>query len=329
MTALPLPAIALGLVFCLFTGESIVAQNSYSITEQSPALAAGLEMGFHIKNEKEKDVGNQGPFSRYAVQFYITNTTAEAKLLMRKQGFTILNDPSPELVRFDITNATGARLTSKRVSLQASPCNVMAVVEDKDCNSNKTVQNKRIVNVGYWIRPGETVRADVIVIVPFNEQPNVQATLLMGGNALLASASFDQSPPPQQAYGSSFNVEGFVHLASDWHHTYLNIEKGPLDCGNVDMEWWSAQWQMLPVPGTPNFVLKNRWKEYCISFAHPGTKLSPDYNALASQWIPEALGNNRYRFKNAADGFYLYFNANTISTTLNANDPAAVWIVEP
>ena len=65
-------------------------------------------------------------------------------------------------------NATGARLTSKRLTLQAPACNVMAVVEDKDCNSNKTVQNKRLANIGYWIRPGETIHADVIVIVPLN-----------------------------------------------------------------------------------------------------------------------------------------------------------------
>lgn len=289
-------------------------------------------MGFHIKNEKEKEVGNQGNFSRYAVQFYVTNTTGEAKMLLRKQGFTVFNDPSPDLVRFDVLNATGARLTSKRLTLQAPACNVMAVVEDKDCNSNKTVQNKRLANIGYWIRPGETIHADVIVIVPLNEQPRVQATLLMGSNAITGSASFDQGMPAasQPNAPNDFIPSDFVHLQNDWKRGYLNIEKGPLDCGPADMGWWSSQWQLVPVQGTNNYLIKNRWKEYCISTDHAGTMLSDNYNAGASMWTLEPVdNNNRYRIRNASTGFYLCIAGGRISTVFNSDDPGAIWIIAP
>src|SRR6185369_13652820 len=86
-----------------------------------------------------------------------------------------------------ILNATGARLTVKEATLQAHPCIMDAIVEDKDCTTGKVVQNKRPVNIGYWIRPGETIAGNSIVIVPLNQKPDMTATLFPINNAPVVS----------------------------------------------------------------------------------------------------------------------------------------------
>ncbi len=69
---------------------------------------------------------------------YVTNTSADAKIVLYKQGFLSGNDVSHNLVQFNCMNATGARLTSKETVIQAKPCSLIALVEDKDCTSDKT-----------------------------------------------------------------------------------------------------------------------------------------------------------------------------------------------
>src|ERR1700712_4930659 len=117
---------------CILFFVPVFAQQSFSVNESSPATAEGLQFGYNIVNEKEKEVGDKGNFSRFSLNFFITNMAADAKMLLYKPGFNLLgNDVSPTLVQFKCLNATGARLTSKEVTLQAKACNIMASVEDK------------------------------------------------------------------------------------------------------------------------------------------------------------------------------------------------------
>jgi hypothetical protein len=162
------------LAVCLFVRAG--AQQAYPVTDSTPLTINGLQMGFNILNEREKEVGHKGDFERYSVRFFATNTTSEAKIFMYRQGGGFLNDRSPDIVHFQCLNATGARFTSNAAFLQATPCSVPAQVEDKDCSTNKTVVNRRFVQIGYWIRPGETIHTDVIFIVPLGQYPKVTAT---------------------------------------------------------------------------------------------------------------------------------------------------------
>ena len=198
------------------------------------------------------------------------------KMLLYKSGFNLLgNDVSPTLVQFKCLNATGARLTSKEVLLQAKACNIMASVEDKDCASGKTAQNKRMVQVGYWIKPGETISARTIVIVPLNERPDVKATLYSQG-AFIGSAVVADYGSGQNAYPNNqqqrplqrnaLNIpQNFVKLKNIAANAYLNNEGGPLTCSPINNDWWSAHWQFIPVEGTNYFRIKNQWKETFLS----------------------------------------------------------------
>jgi uncharacterized protein with beta-barrel porin domain len=54
---------------------NLFAQEPLSVTDESPVTVNGLKAGYSITNETEKEVGSKGNFSRFQVQFYVTNTS--------------------------------------------------------------------------------------------------------------------------------------------------------------------------------------------------------------------------------------------------------------
>ena len=66
--------------------------QAINITDTTPAIFNGLQMGFSILKQSEKEVGKKGNFSRYSLRFYVTNTTGEAKILMLKEKEMWLRD---------------------------------------------------------------------------------------------------------------------------------------------------------------------------------------------------------------------------------------------
>lgn len=335
MARLVIPAgkLAVSIVFIslLFVTKPSAAQQASPVTDTTPVVINGLQMGFSILSLKEKEVGDKGNFSRYSIRVYVTNVTPEAKIFMYKQGFNLLSDLSPEIVRFYCLNATGARFTSKEASLQAEPCNVLADVEDKDPATNKIVHNKRFVQIGYWIKAGETFHTDVIFIVPLNEYPKISALPVLGatplvGNAFVPDRRNDQGFPP----AANNDQPGFVKLKNVWQGTYLNTEKEDVLCSQIDDGWWSAQWQLLPVSGTDYVVIQNRWKQICISTERPGAMYSANTKSVASLWKVEHLpGTDAVRFRNVGNGAYLNIEKGFLQSTPIWDDAlSARWLLE-
>ncbi len=54
----------------------------------------------------------------------------------------------------------------------------------------------------------------------------------------------------------------FKKIQNRWKpNIYLHIENGPIKSGQLGKpDWWSAQWEMIPVQGTKYVQIKNRWK---------------------------------------------------------------------
>ncbi len=306
----------------LMNMQYISAQQAIAVTDSAPAIVNGLTIGYRVKSAEEKEVKDKGNFSRYNMQFYISNTSGEAKIILYKQGFTLLNDISADLVRFDCSNATGARLTNKTATLQAAPCNILADVEDKDCSSNKTVHNKRFVQIGYWIKPGQTISSNSIMIVPLNEQPRITATLLMNNASSTASTPYGQPV--------SSDAQSFSKIKNFWKNTYLNIQNGPAVCSEIDNEWWSAQWQLVPVSGTSFYNIKNKWKNNFISLDPSGAVVLTGFASNTSMWQLEQVANsNAVRLKNNANGSYLNIESGALQSTKIWNDAwSAQWIIE-
>jgi len=318
--------------FALLVCNGVTAQQqpaAFSLTDTVPAVFNGLQMGYSILSTKQKEVGDKGTFGRYSVRFYVTNTSGEAKILMYKQGFTFLSDLSPAVAQFNCLNATGARLTSKEAIINAPACNVLANVEDKDA-AGKTKINKRFVQIGYWIKAGETIYTDAIVIVPLDEMPKMVVTPVFNTNQLVGDAYLPPVPGAGMPQFGQGNIQGFVTIKNLWKNTYLNNENGPAVCTDIQYGWWSSQWQILPVTGTNFYVIKNRWKENYISTENPATMLSVNGQARASLWVVEPVDQRTVRFRNAANNTYLNIEPGMLqSSQIQPDAWSSEWIIEP
>jgi hypothetical protein len=300
----------------------------------SAMIADGLAFGFHINSEKEKEVGDKGNFSRYSIQFFITNVSGEAKIFLYNQGLQILNDVSPYIIQFNCLNATGARLTSKSVQLQMAACNVLGIVDGKDQN-NKPQRNKQFVQVGYWIKPNETLKATAIIIVPLNEKPNVQATLYPNMNAkIISNGSYIQQQPlvnqqPQNIFNNDANA--FYKIKNvNIQNSYINNQQGALTYSTINADWWSAQWQVIPIAGSDYVNIKNRWKENFVSIDNGMVVLTNNYSGDACKWMMEpSQSAGAFRLRNAVTGGYLCIASNILKTAINYNNVStADWLFE-
>ncbi|ASU36394.1 RICIN domain-containing protein [Mucilaginibacter xinganensis] len=313
---------------------------TFPVTDKQPALVDGLELGYVIKSTEVKAVGNKGDFSRYAVSFYVRNTTNQGKIMLYKQGWNVLNNVSDQLAQFNCVNATGARLTSKEAIINAEACNVLAMVND--CDPKKVDRIRQFVQIGYWIKPGQTISTTAILITPLNTLPDVQVTYLASQLTPLASASvggpqlvpvaggqYNQPPPPQQQ-----PVDGleFVKLKNSFNNMYLNNQQGPPQATNIDPGWWSAQWQVLDIPNSHYVSIKNRWKENYLLVDQRGyVTFTDNYADRAGYWTMETTNDqNVYRFRNLMTGGYLCIAANgvLIQSKTPINNFSSGWLLE-
>ena len=314
-------------LFSLVFSVSILfaQQTAVAVTDSLPAMQDGLKAGYTIAETSEKEVGSKGTFSRYKIKFFVTNTASEAKILVQKPGLVLFNSSSisPNVVEFRCSNATGARFTNKTAALQMPSCKIEATVEDKECGSEKVVRNRRLVDIGYWIKPGETISVSSIMITPLGEKPNmtvaffpyssggVVGTPLTGGNTTIN------------------NNEEFVKIKNFASNQYLNNQNGPLKCSEIDMGWWSAQWVIVPVNGTTNFQIRNRWKNNFISTETASMLSDNGQNTHAIWTIEETSTGNVFYIKNVADNLKLLYENGVLKTSnsYNTNDAKAQWVI--
>jgi hypothetical protein len=330
------------------------AQQTYPVSDSMPAILNGLQAGFTITGASEKEVGNKGDFSRYKIRFFVTNTTTEAKILFwsaRGDNFVRAGNSAPQVVRFVCLNATGARLTSKECSLSAATCNMEVIVEDKD-PSGKIVQNRRMANLGYWIRPGETISSNTIMIVPLNERPVVNAIFFPVNNSFAASLPNSASmgyegmvPPPGNAaspYGASPPAPGsqntstgarVVRFKNASTGTHLNSQNGFVSCAGYsgnNTDWRGAEWELIPVEGTNYVSIRDKMQHRFLSSDGPG--MLTDNNRSRTAWwsIEQSYGSTMYRIRNAATSAILVFQHGAIAMDGNGNinDNSALWMIE-
>jgi hypothetical protein len=318
------------ILFALIINKSW-GQQSYPVTDTQPVLINGLNAGYTIKSAEVKTVGNKGDFSRYSIRFYATNTANTAIIIPYRDRWNHSGNVSDVLVRFNILNATGARLTSNVAFIKAMPYKVMTLVEEKDPHTNKIVKVNRLVQVGYYMQPGQTISVDEIVIVPLNQLPDVQAVY------------FGNSPPPggavmyvanpgvvQNTDPPIINMQGFLKFKNGFNNTYINIQTGVPASSAINNGWWSAQWQLIPIPGTNYVNIKNRWKGNFIDTDRGYVIISLNSQSPGSMWSLEPTQDqNVFRIKNAKTGGYLSIANNNLVLSNNAgNDFPSAWQLE-
>ena len=138
------------------------------IDEKKPETADGIEYGYYIKNEQVKSVKDE-EYGRFEITLYATNKSGCTKIYADK--ISIASSESSNLIAsFNCTNANGKRLTAKSGTVKARDFYVNAKVQE----NGKDVT--RSVKAGYIFRNGETLKTNIIVLVPKGERPVIQFT---------------------------------------------------------------------------------------------------------------------------------------------------------
>jgi len=308
---------------------NLFAQQVFPVSDSMPAVNEGLKAGYEITGASEKEVGDKGNFSRYKIRFYVINTSNQAKLILLKPSNSLFSSTvSPELVRFKCNNATGARMTNKEAALSAKTCIVDAMVDAPDGSSGKTVQQKKPANIGYWIKPGETISSNTIMIVPLNEKPSMTVSFFpvstsMGATVITNENNFGSSQFASQP------ANHFVRIKSFGANNYLNNQNGPIACSAIDFSWWSAQWELLPVSGSDYFHIRSRWKNNFLSTEN-ADMISDNGQSANAMWLIEEIGSTHtYTIKNAANSLSLVFQNGVLRTVSQQGISSyGQWIIE-
>lgn len=311
------------LAACLIFAGSAWAQQGFPVTDQQPVNVEGLMCGYKIKSLETKQVSDKGNFSRYSISFWVKNVSGQPRVLPFRTNGNGVAIQSDNLVQFICLNATGYRLTNKYAVIKAPPYNYF--------------QNGGWIKNGYAIMPGQTLSVDEIMIVPLNEQLNVEVFYIGYSQQLVPlppAGSVEVATQPSQPTSANqpppvFDGQSFYQIRSLNFNTFLNNQTGVINCSSIQNSWFSAQWQVIPVPGTSFVKIKNRWKGNYIAAERGYLTLVPDDQSPGAVWQLESLEGNSFRLKNIQDNGYLSMANSQVRLTPGTSNPGVMWIVQP
>jgi hypothetical protein len=144
----------------LLATTAAAAQNTVELTEEKPTALNGIEYSYTIKNERDEET-----YSRYEVSVSAQNKSGCMLIYFKKDADEISSvfegDPSA-IARFECSNATGKRLTSKGANVKAKAFKVPYKTESGETGKTEG---------GYLLKNNGRVSTDLIVIVPKGERP--------------------------------------------------------------------------------------------------------------------------------------------------------------
>ncbi len=139
-----------------------------NLEEKKPETIEGIEYGYFIKNEQQKTVKDE-EYNRFEITLYATNKSGCTKIYAER--ISLLSSEAANIIAgFNCTNANGKRLTAKAGNVKARDFYVNAKLQENGKEVTKTVK------VGYIFRNGETLKTNIIVLVPKGERPVIQFT---------------------------------------------------------------------------------------------------------------------------------------------------------
>jgi hypothetical protein len=297
------------------------AQQGFPVTDQQPVEMEGLSCGYHIKSLETKKVGDKGDFSRYSINFYVKNVSGWPKVLPFRQGINGMNGVADNLVQFNCLNATGARLTNKYAVIKAPPYNAY--------------HDRRYAQTGYGLMPGQTINVEEVMIVPLNEPLNIMVFYIGYSQQLVPLNATDVNPRPAEVAEPLpdqpppvFNSQNFYQVRNAANNTFINVQTGVISSSPIQNGWWSAQWQIIPVPGSIYFKLKNRWKSSFIDTDRGYITMAPDDRSQGTLWSLEPLQGNMFYIKNVQSGQYLCVISNQIRLMPDFYNKGSSWMIQ-
>jgi hypothetical protein len=147
---------------------STVSAQVINLEENKPVVQNGIEYGFTIRNEQVKSAKGED-YSRFEVTFYATNTSGCTRLYASRQSLNS-DDNANLIATYFCSNANGKRLTAKGGTVKARDFLVNAKISE---GGKEIIQS---VKAGYIFRNGETLKNNVIVLVPKGERPVISCT---------------------------------------------------------------------------------------------------------------------------------------------------------
>ncbi|WP_106915167.1 hypothetical protein [Chryseobacterium aurantiacum] len=150
----------------IFLGTSLRAQK---ISDGQTLEVNGMNITFNILNKESIESGGK-QYDRYKVSATVKNTSDKAYNIRLSAFPQIVSNTN--LIELDCINATGARLTSKKIELKmkAQIINVTYSAYDK---SGKFTTSTIPVTGSYYFDPGDSISDNAIFIVPQGEKPDV------------------------------------------------------------------------------------------------------------------------------------------------------------
>ncbi|MGC4101539.1 hypothetical protein [Ferruginibacter sp.] len=139
------------------------------LEEKKPETVDGMEYGYYIKNEQVKSVKEE-EYNRFEITLYVTNKSGCTKLYTDRTS-VLSSEQNNLLASFNCTNANGKRLTAKSGSVKARDFYINAKVQENGKDVTKAVK------AGYIFRNGETLKTNIIVLVPKDQRPVMQCTI--------------------------------------------------------------------------------------------------------------------------------------------------------
>ena len=161
----------MALFFVLF---SLTKFYSQKITDGATVDVSGLSVTFNILNKESINVGGKS-FDRYKVSATVTNNSGKSINMRLSNAPQIVTNVG--LVEINCINATGAKLTSKKIDLKPKPHN-LNVTYWAYTKEGKYESAVIPVIAGYYLDPGDTVSDNGIFIVPQGETPDVSVRKL-------------------------------------------------------------------------------------------------------------------------------------------------------
>lgn len=137
----------------------------------------GIAVTFNIVNKESIEVKDQS-YDRYKVIATVKNNAGKSFNNRLTSSTDIAGALKSKIVELNCLNATGARLTSKKleVGMKAHTITITYPGKDKD---GKFISQTMSVVASYYFDPGQTLQNDAIFIVPKGETPNVTVRSLL------------------------------------------------------------------------------------------------------------------------------------------------------
>lgn len=306
------------------------AQESASVTETQPFVTNGLEIGYQINSTEVKTVGDKGDFNRCVVEFYVLNKRTSPQIIFYQGDGISKLSVSDELAEFQCLNATGAQNSAKAATILAEPCKVIGLVDKTDEGSDKSPPAKRVVQIGYWIKPGQKISTVEILLVPLNEQPKIEAYYMVNAKPVENTSTSAQANNQSNNSTPSVNLSGFLKIKNAANNTYINIQTGPPLSTSIDKpSWFSAQWKFIPVQGTSYYNIQNKWKGTFLDTDNGKLVVSTSGQANSTLWVLEKTQDaNIFKIKNIQTGTYLLIDNKVLALSPSNNDANSSWALE-